>query len=88
MPVVITLEYGTLAIEVGLDFNFAVVFLLTQFLFCQVQRNYQAIGMSIGQAHRTLRCASQFELGWRWIYGEGDVEEIEMVREMRGDGDI
>jgi hypothetical protein len=27
MPVVITLEYGALAIEAGLDFNFAVVFL-------------------------------------------------------------
>jgi hypothetical protein len=35
-----TIEYGTLAIEVGLVFNFAVVFSSTYFRFRQIQTNY------------------------------------------------
>jgi hypothetical protein len=33
-----------------------------------------------------LGALPRFELGWR--IGDGNVEEIEMVREMRGDRDI
>jgi hypothetical protein len=51
---VVSIEYGTLAIEVCLLFNFAVVFSSTYFLFRQEQTNYLAIGMLIGKAHRTV----------------------------------
>ncbi len=79
----VSFEYGTLVLEVGLVLTYsAVVFPSTYFLFFQVQT--QAIGMSIGKAHRTVRCASPILKQ----AGDGDVEEIEMVREMRGDGDI
>ncbi len=56
---VVIFEYGTLVIEVGLVLTYsAFVFLSTYFLFRQVQT--QAIGMSIGKAHRTVRCVSPF----------------------------
>jgi hypothetical protein len=50
---VASIEYGTLAIEVGLVFNFAVVFSSTYFLFCLEKTDYKAIGMSLGKARRT-----------------------------------
>jgi hypothetical protein len=56
MPVVITLEYGTLAIEVGLVFIFAVVFLSTYLLakYRQIIRRSELFG-----------ALPRFELGWR-----------------------
>jgi hypothetical protein len=55
-------------------------------------KKYNAISMSKDDAHQTVRCANSSGIRW----GDGDVEEIEMVkevktemaREMRGDGDI
>jgi hypothetical protein len=46
----VSIEYGTLAIEVGFVFNF-VVFSPTFFLFRLQQTKYLAIGMSLGKAH-------------------------------------
>ncbi len=48
-----SIKYGTLAIKVGLVFNFAVVFSSTYFLFRQVHTNYWVIGMSIGKVRQT-----------------------------------
>jgi hypothetical protein len=50
---VVSYEYGTLAIEVCFFFYFAVVFSSTYFRFCQVQTNYSAISVSLGDASRT-----------------------------------
>ncbi len=49
--VVVSCEYGTLAIEVCLFFNFAVAFSSTYFLF---QQKYQGISMSLGAAQWTV----------------------------------
>jgi hypothetical protein len=47
----VSIEYGTLAIEVGFVFNFVVVFSPTFFLFRLKQTKFLAIGMSLGKAH-------------------------------------
>jgi hypothetical protein len=47
--VVVSIEYGTLAIEVGLVLNLAVVFSSTYFLFRLEQTNYKTIGMALGK---------------------------------------
>jgi hypothetical protein len=41
-------------------FDFNLSSSLSYFLFCQEQTIYYAIGMSIGKAHQTVRCASLF----------------------------
>jgi hypothetical protein len=57
---VVSIEKGTLAIQVGMAFNFAEVFLSMCCLFRQEQTKYWAIGMSIGKAHQTDGRASLF----------------------------
>jgi hypothetical protein len=71
---VVSIEYGTLAIEVGLVFNFASSFCRRISFSAKYS---QAIGMSIGMAHRTLGALPRFELDLRWRCrrdrdGEGD----------------
>jgi hypothetical protein len=58
---VVTIEDGTLAIEVGLVFNISVVFLSTYFLFRQYRQIIRRLAcQSIGNAHLTARCTSLF----------------------------
>ncbi len=61
-------------------FNFAVVFSSLHFRFRLLQQHYQAISVSIGDAHGTVQCASPSYIR----EGDGDGEEI---RDSEGDRD-